>query len=409
MIAVEHLTKKFKLYKTPADRLKEIILHRSYHREFTALNDVNFAVRSGEVLGIVGQNGAGKSTLLKLLMGILLPDDGIIGIDGRITGLLELTTGFNYEFSGLQNIYLNAALRGMARQEVEGKLRQIVAFSEFDDFIQEPIKTYSSGMVMRLAFSIAIHAEPQAFVVDEALSVGDAYFQQKCMKRIMEFKENGGAIVFVSHDLNAIKLLSDKVLLLDHGQVIETGDPETVINSYNFLLAKKSEGQELTERTSSNKKMSYGNFKVEITAVKMSNTDGQERDIFISGEKCVIQVLLAAREEAPEITVGILIRDKFGQDVFGTNTHYLNIPLSFKAGTTGVVEYSISELNIGPGKYTLTVAAHTRDTHIHECYHWVDVIKSFEVVANRDFIFSGLLRLKPEVRVQKHLNNVNAI
>jgi lipopolysaccharide transport system ATP-binding protein len=159
MIAVEHLTKKFKLYKSPADRLKEIILHRSYHREFTALNDVSFTVRSGEILGIVGQNGAGKSTLLKLLMGILLPDGGTIGIEGRITGLLELTTGFNYEFSGVQNIYHNAALRGMTRREADAKLGQIVAFSELGDFIQEPIKTYSSGMVMRLAFSIAIHAE----------------------------------------------------------------------------------------------------------------------------------------------------------------------------------------------------------------------------------------------------------
>ena len=402
MIAIEHLTKTFKLYQSPADRLKEIILHRSYHRAFTALNDVSFTVRSGEILGIVGQNGAGKSTLLKLLMGILLPDGGTIGIDGRITGLLELTTGFNYEFSGVQNVYLNAALRGMTRREADEKFEQIVAFSELGDFIQEPIKTYSSGMVMRLAFSIAIHAEPQAFVVDEALSVGDAYFQQKCMKRIMEFKEKGGAIVFVSHDLNAIKLLSDKALLMDHGQVIASGDPDSVINSYNFLLAKKSEGQEIVVRTTSNKVMAYGNFKVEITGVKMLNANGQDCDLFTSGEKCIIRVLLHAHENTREITVGILIRDKFGQDVFGTNTHYLNVPLNLESGETCAVEYDISELNIGPGKYTLTVAAHTLDTHIHECYHWADVVKSFEVVANRAFIFSGLLRLKPEVRVQKN-------
>jgi lipopolysaccharide transport system ATP-binding protein len=402
MIAAEHLTKTFKLYQSPADRLKEIILHRSYHRAFTALHDVCFTVRSGEILGIVGQNGAGKSTLLKLLMGILLPDGGKIDIAGRITGLLELTTGFNVEFSGIQNVYLNASLRGMTRRETDEKFEQIVAFSELGDFIQEPIKTYSSGMVMRLAFSIAIHAEPQAFVVDEALSVGDAYFQQKCLKRIMEFKEKGGAIVFVSHDLNAIKLLSDKALLLDHGQAIETGDPDSVINSYNFLLAKKSEGQEIIVRTTSNKVMAYGNFKVEITGVKMLNANGQDCDLFTSGEKCIIRVLLHAHENTREITVGILIRDKFGQDVFGTNTHYLNVPLNLESGETCAVEYDISELNIGPGKYTLTVAAHTLDTHIHECYHWADVVKSFEVVANRAFIFSGLLRLKPEVRVQKN-------
>jgi lipopolysaccharide transport system ATP-binding protein len=403
MITVEHLTKTFKLYQSPADRLKEIILQRRYHREFTALHDVSFNVNNGEVLGIVGQNGAGKSTLLKLLMGILLPDGGNIGIEGRITGLLELTTGFNYECSGMQNIYLNAALRGMTRAEADEKFEHIVAFSELGDFIREPIKTYSSGMVMRLAFSIAIHAEPQAFVVDEALSVGDAYFQQKCMKRIAEFKEKGGAIVFVSHDLNAIKLLSDKALLLDHGQVIEAGDPDSVINSYNFLLAKKSEGQEIIVRTTSNKVMAYGNFKVEITGVKMLNANGQDCDLFTSGEKCIVRVLLHAHENTREITVGILIRDKFGQDVFGTNTHYLNVPLNLESGETCAVEYAISELNIGPGKYTLTVAAHTLETHIHECYHWVDVIKSFEIVSSREFMFTGLLRLKPAVKIQKNV------
>jgi len=399
MIAVEHLTKKFKLYKSPADRLKEIILHRSFHRDYTALNDVSFTVGEGEVLGIVGQNGAGKSTLLKLLMGILLPDGGTIGIDGRITGLLELTTGFNAEFTGMQNIYFNGALRGMSRQEIDQKIEQIAAFSELDDFIREPIKTYSSGMVMRLAFSIAIHAEPQAFVVDEALSVGDAYFQQKCIKRIKDFKKKGGAIIFVSHDLNAIKILSDRAMLLDHGQVVAAGEPDSVINTYNFLLARKSEGQELTVRPAVDKGRSYGNFKVEINAVRLLDAGGQESEIFISGHQCIIQTLLRAQEEVPEITVGILIRDRFGQDIFGTNSYYLNKPLSLVPGKTYVVQYSIDELNIGPGTYTVTVAAHTQETHLDECYHWADRIRHFEIVGSHDFKFIGISRLKPVIEV----------
>ncbi len=254
-------------------------------------------------------------------------------------------------------------------------------------------------MVMRLAFAVAIHAEPQAFVVDEALSVGDAYFQQKCMERIRAFKEAGGAIIFVSHDLNAIKVLSDQAILLDHGQIIESGDPERVINSYNFLLAKKREGHNVLLQTAAGKVMAYGNLKVEIVAVALLNGQGAACDVFTSGEPCAVQIVLKAREDVPEATVGMLIRDKFGQDIFGTNTFYLNMPLCLEREKSCVVKYVIPELNIGPGKYTLTIAAHTRETHVHECFHWVDVIKSFEVVAGSDFMFSGLLRLKPQVTV----------
>ena len=221
MISVSNISKTFKLYKSPADRLKEIVLRRSFHRVFHALKDVSFEIQEGETLGIVGQNGAGKSTVLKLLTGILIPDTGNIHISGKITGLLELGTGFNAEFSGLDNIFLNGTYLGLSRQEIKSKLDNIIGFAELNEFIHEPIKTYSSGMVMRLAFSVAIHADPKAFVVDEALSVGDAYFQQKCMQKIKEFKNNGGSIVFVSHDMNAVKVLCDQAILLDEGHVVE--------------------------------------------------------------------------------------------------------------------------------------------------------------------------------------------
>ena len=400
MIRVHNLTKIFKLYNSPADRLKEIVLGRKYYREFTALQDLSFSVAAGETLGIIGQNGAGKSTLLKLLMGILIPDNGEIAIDGKISGLLELTIGFNPEFTGIQNIYMNGTLRGMSKQEIDAKREKIVAFSELEDFINEPIKTYSSGMVMRLAFATAIHDDPQAFVVDEALSVGDAYFQQKCTRKIMEFKEKGVSIIFVSHDLNSVKLLSDKVLLLDHGQIVAAGEPDKVISTYNYLLAKKTEGVELRLASASGKLKSYGNFKAEIAAVTMLNKPGQDCEVFISGEKCIIQLFLKAQEDISEITAGILIQDRFGQDIFGTNTHHLALPLSLKRGETCTVEYTIEELNIGPGKYTLSTALHTLDTHVHECYHWADFIKTFEVVGSKDFMFIGLSKLKPAVLIK---------
>jgi lipopolysaccharide transport system ATP-binding protein len=400
MISVENLHKAFKLYSSPGDRLKEILLRRKYHREFLALRGVSFQVAAGETLGIIGQNGAGKSTLLKILTGILFADQGCIHIDGKITGLLELGTGFNPEFSGLQNIFLNGALLGLSKKEISNKLDAIVQFTELDDFIREPIKTYSSGMLMRLAFAVAVHADPQAFVVDEALAVGDAYFQQKCMKKIQEFKDQGGSIVFVSHDMNAVKILCDQALLLDGGAVIEQGEPEGIINGYNFLLARKSQGESIQLHGAAQLGQSYGNLKVEISDVQMENALHRNAEIFITGESCSLVIHLKAAEKVDGVTVGMLIRDKYGQDIFGTNTHHLNLPIHLDEGQECLVRYTLSELNIGPGKYTLTVAAHREDTHLSECYQWMDVVRSFEVVGNDDYAFIGLARLKPSVQLE---------
>lgn len=391
MIEVNSLSKVFRLYHNPKNRLKEIVFRKPYSREFTALKDINFTVSKGETLGIIGENGAGKSTLLKILAGILLPTKGHVSIKGHITGLLELGTGFNPEITGLKNIYMNGLLLGMSKEEIDRKLNSIIEFTELGSFIDEPIKTYSSGMLMRLAFSVSIHAEPQAFVVDEALAVGDAYFQQKCMNRIKEFRAGGGSIVFVSHDMNAVKVLCDRALLLKNGEVVEEGDPDVVINTYNFLLAKKSKSEELRfERVE--KKTSYGNFKAEITGIEFLNSYGADSRVFVSGEKVTTVVRLKANDDIDQVVVGILIRDRFGQDIFGTNTHHLQKITSMKKGE--MVEYSYYyNLNIGPGKYTLTSAVHRDDTHVNEGYHWCDNIIDFEVTGSKDYRFIGLSKL----------------
>lgn len=401
MIDVRDLSKTFKLYQSPSDRLKEILFGRKHHRVFEALKGVSFTVGAGETLGVIGENGAGKSTLLKILTGILLPDSGSIAIDGKITGLLELGTGFNPEFTGVQNIYLNGTLLGMSKGEIDERLDRIIGFCELGDFIDEPLKTYSSGMAVRLGFAVAIHAEPKAFVVDEALSVGDAYFQQKCMKEIKRFRQNGGSIVFVSHDMNAVKVLCDKAMLLNQGLVIEEGDPDRVVNTYNFLLAKRSAEEETYSQDSPELGKPYGNSKIEISHVTLMNEEGVESEIFTSGERCTIAIHLTANEDVENVTLGILIRDRFGQDIFGTNTYHMNVPIHLRNGETRQIEYVLDELNLGPGKYTLTVAAHKDDTHLRECYQWVDVIRSFEVGASRDFTFIGLSRLKPYVRMER--------
>lgn len=407
MIKVDNLHKTFKLYHSPADRLKEIVTRRKYCHEFSALKGVSFTVESGETMGIVGRNGAGKSTLLKLLTGILLADKGTVEIDGKITGLLELGTGFNAEFTGTQNVFLNGTFLGMARQEIDHRLEAIVEFTELGDFIDQPIKRYSSGMLMRLAFSVAIHADPKVFVVDEALAVGDAYFQQKCMNRIKQFKEQGGSIVFVSHDVNAVKVLCNKAMLLDHGSVVEVGDPDSVVKTYNFILSKRTGGEEfrfLGNKPSDggpDETMGYGDFRVEIAAMKLLDRDGCEAEFFTAGDPCTIEVSLKANDDIDDLTVGILIRDRFGQDIFGTNTHYLKLPIELQKHQKCAVVYDIEELNLGPGKYTLTVAAHKSGAHTEGCYQWVDVITAFEVLAGADFYFTGLSRLKPNVHVTK--------
>jgi len=398
MIRVESISKQFKLYRAPADRLKEIVTGKKYHTDFQALKDVSFTVAPGETLGIVGQNGAGKSTLLKILTGILLPDCGTISLDGKITGLLELGTGFNPEMTGIENIYMNGTLLGMSRDEIDRKKDAIIDFTELGSFIYEHIKTYSSGMTMRLAFSIAIHADPKCFVVDEALSVGDAYFQQKCMQRIRDFRQKGGAIIFVSHDMNAIKVLCDKAILLECGAVLEKGVPEAVVNRYNFLIAKKNDSNNMITVSTKTEGQSYGTFEAKIKNVSITG-DNSRSNVMRSGEYATITLEIESTKDRNDVTAGILIRDKFGQDVFGTNTFHHELELALRGGCVVMCLFRL-RMDIGPGKYTLTAAVHSSDTHLADCFHWADGVASFEVAGNTDKTFVGMCKLYPDITVR---------
>jgi lipopolysaccharide transport system ATP-binding protein len=390
MIRVANISKRFKLYASPADRLKELLLRKKFHVDYDALDNLSFEVKDGETLGVIGRNGAGKSTLLKILTGVTLPDSGVIDINGKITGLLELGTGFNPELTGMQNIHDNGLLLNMTSREIEEKRDAIIEFSELGDFINEPIKTYSSGMVMRLAFSIAIHAEPKCFVVDEALSVGDAHFQQKCTKRIKEFRDQGGSIIFVSHDMNAVKTLCDSALLLERGQVISSGDPESVVNNYNFLLAKSDGEAPIKRQATSN---DYGTMEAQIERVQVTGEKSLS-SVVSSGETVLIEVTLRAVKDIDNVTIGMLIRDKFGQDIFGTNSRLLGQSLTVRKGQryTGSFEMPI---DLGAGKYTITIALHTEEDHVERCFHWHDRIASLEVAGYHGSRFTGLCRLHP--------------
>ena len=399
MIHVENVSKRFKLYKSPADRLKEIIFRRSYHKDFQSLNDVSLHVNDGETLGIIGPNGAGKSTLLKVLSGIIIPDSGIVNISGKVTGLLELGTGFNPEMTGRQNIYMNGLLIGMTKEEIDERIQRIIDFTELGSFIENPIKTYSSGMVMRLAFAVAYHAEPSCFLVDEALSVGDAHFQQKCMNAIRGFKERGGSIIFVSHDLNAVKMLCDKAILLTNGKTMDEGKPEKVVNTYNFLLAQQENEnipKIMLEDTS--EITDYGTMQIKITDVSVIGKHSRS-SLVSAGEETTISVFFTSYIKMEDITVGIAIRDKYGQDIFGTNTYHNNVKIECKNGCSYICNF-VMDMDIGPGKYTVTAAIHTDDNHIDSCFNWMDRAVDFEVAGIKGSFFNGVVRLKPEIKIR---------
>ena len=392
MLEVVNVCKEFKLYNRPWHRLKEIVLRRSFHRTHLALDSISFQVASGETLGILGRNGAGKSTLLKMLNGVLLPDAGQIKIIGRVTGLLELGTGFDPNLSGLQNITGNGLLLGMSRQQIEERREAIVEFSELGEFIHEPIRTYSSGMAMRLAFSIAIHADPETFLIDEALSVGDGHFQQKCMRRIKEFRAKGGSIIFVSHDLNAVKMICDRAIVLSEGKIVADGHPEDAVNIYNQLLGADDEDQYSARPNDAG----YGSRQAVLDDIEFTGLNSQST-ILASGDTGILDVTIAAQADLPDVSLGLMIRDRFGQDIFGTNSHYLSFPIVLVRGERKHLRYTFP-MRLAPGKYTITLALHDGADHTINCYHWRDNAASFEVAGITGSFFGGICDLGPTLQ-----------
>jgi ABC-type polysaccharide/polyol phosphate transport system ATPase subunit len=414
MIKVSDVSKTFKSYHSPADRLKEKIFRKKYHREITALQNVSFEVKEGKTLGIVGQNGAGKSTLLKILSGVLLPDEGSIKVDGKITGLLELGTGFDHELTGLENIFMNGTFLGMDKDEIERKKDDIINFTELGDFIYDPIKTYSSGMLMRLAFSIAMHAEPKCFLVDEALSVGDAYFQQKCMRKILEFKNDGGSIIFVSHDMNAVKTICDSAILLDHGRIISSGDPKDIIDYYHGIILSKSHMgntevivNEVTDHEG-RKNPNASTGEVELLSFKVLNSKNEEI-LHIESEQ-VIKVIyqVKALKELSDPHFGLHVRNNLGVSVFETNTYCSSIKtFTLKKGQVAELIWEFFfPLSAGDYSFSVGVANKGYGRDAFEEYllmaHDIEVLK---VIPNSNaIVYSGVFNMKPKIKIQDGLS-----
>lgn len=410
MIRVTGVSKRFRIYSSPADRLKEVFFHRSYHRDFEALKDISFEVDSGETLGIVGQNGAGKSTLLKILSGVLLPDTGAVEISGKVTGLLELGTGFNSELSGLENIFMNGTFLGMSRDEIEAKKDAIISFAELGEFINEPIKTYSSGMLMRLGFAVAIHADPECFLVDEALSVGDAYFQQKCMRKIQEFKEAGGSIIFVSHDTNAVKTLCDYAFLLENGKITMVGKPKEVVDFYQASLLKKahagsSEVQiDRCVRADSALHSDVSTGEVDVTSLRIIDSEGEDVDSIETDDTIVVQFHVQSQRYLDDPHYGVSIRNNLGVSVFETNTYCMGIATQpLNPGEAATVEFEVT-VPLAPGHYSISVGVANHGWGYGNFEEYLYLMHDgiiLTVTAKKDgILFAGVYNMHPDVRIR---------
>jgi len=367
------------------------------HTDFWALKDISFAVEKGETLSLVGPNGCGKSTLLQIVAGILQPTTGRVVTRGRIAALLELGAGFNPEFSGRENVYLNGEIMGLTHAEIDRAMPSIEAFAEIGEFIERPVKEYSSGMYVRLAFSTAIHVDPEILIVDEALAVGDAVFANRCVRKFEELRERKITVLFVSHDLGLVKALSDRAILLLHGRIEAEGAPSDVINRYiGLVLDQQRTPQRKEDRVRGS--FRHGDGTSEIMGVEILNARGEAVASVASGEPVTVRVRSRFHSAVHDPMVGILVRTRIGMDVYGTNTRIEQMELGeFKAGDELEVDFHL-ECWLTPQSYTLTVATQNADGTSHD---WLDDAIAFDVVDTRVAAGVANLRAKIEWRVSR--------
>jgi lipopolysaccharide transport system ATP-binding protein len=404
-IAVVDLGKCYHRYAAAWHRLCEWVSagRVTWHENFWALRGVTFSVAAGESVGIIGMNGAGKSTLLKILTGTTQPSEGGVHIAGRVAALLELGLGFHPDFTGRQNAVMAGQLMGLPVNAIAALMPDIEAFAEIGGYIDQPIRTYSTGMTVRLAFAVATADRPDVLIVDEALSVGDAYFQHKCIRRIKDFQEAGATILFVSHDPAAVKTLCGRALLLERGRLIQDGPPDVVFDYYNALIAKREANREIlqAEAAGGQTMTRSGTFEARVADVDLTDAEGQRARAFAVGDRAriIARVQFASAVVAP--TVGILIRDRVGNDVFGTNTfHVAPIDAAFAPGDEITLRCDL-QLNLGVGTYTLTIAVHSDATHLANNYDWWDKVIGFKVVPGPEPMFIGSAWLPVRFHVER--------
>ena len=404
-IQVSGLGKAYRQYPTRWARLAEWLLPwaRPRHQLRWVLKDVNVQVYPGEALGIIGVNGAGKSTLLKMITGTTQPTEGSIRLDGRVAALLELGMGFHPEFSGRQNVFMAGQLLGMSLEELTELMPQIEAFAEIGEYMDQPVRTYSSGMQMRLAFSVATARRPDILIVDEALSVGDAYFQHKSFNRIREFRKAGTTLLIVSHDRQAIQTICDRAILLDHGRLALEGAPEEVMDFFSAMIAEREQSTIRQERLADNRiRTISGTGEATIAEVVLLNSEGKPIDVVETGTPITLQVTVDIKRDIELLVLGFMIKERMGQAIYGINTHRINRPLdNLKAGEQAVYRYSFAA-NLGKGNYSIALSLSRLDSHLDKNYEWRDFALMFHVINTRKPDFVGCVSLDATLEIEQH-------
>jgi len=392
-IRVDDLGKAYRFYPSRWARLAEwLSTRRRRHELHWVLRHVSFAMAPGESVGIIGRNGAGKSTLLKLITGTTQPTEGTVETTGRVAALLELGMGFHPEFTGRENARMTGQLAGLSAAEIDAAMPDIEAFAEIGRYVDEPLRTYSSGMQVRLGFAVATALRPDVLIVDEALAVGDLYFQHKCYARIRRFRAEGMTLLFVSHDMGAIKSLCDRALLLDAGTVRCDDRPDAVLDYYNALVAEQENAAVLAPEPSADTEsgMRSGDGRAVLLDVTMFVDDAPARVVRV-GQPVRLSIRFRKERAIDDLTVGFLIRDRLGNDVYGASSWSLGVKkvAEVPVGIDARMDCSIPALNLGPGSYSVTVALHSDLTHLENNYDWWDKALVFEVVRGSESFFVG--------------------
>ena len=397
MNAVEFagVSKSYSIYAKPGDRLKELatLQRRKFHRDFWALRDVGFEIKRGETFCIVGQNGSGKSTLLQMVAGILQPTMGTVAVQGRVSALLELGAGFNPEFSGRDNVYLNGSILGLSTKQIDARYKDIEEFAEIGDFIHQPVKTYSSGMVVRLAFAVAINVDPEVLLVDEALAVGDLYFRHRCMRKVHELRARGITILFVSHSAGDVKAIGDRTMWLDQGRIVDIGDTDRVVGKYLAAMVEK-DTQYLSLKaakprpalieskivrpievvdTIPNIDHRHGDGRAEIIGIAIVDTEGHPLGLLQPQSKMIVRISVQAKEHVPMPIVGFMMRNHLGIDFAGTNTSREEYELpAMRPADIYTVDFHLDLPELYPGSFSFSPAIADGTLVSYRMCDWID-------------------------------------
>ena len=401
-LVVSNVGKAYKRYPSKWARVREWLTGKPHHDKTWVLRDINFTINPGEAVGIIGVNGAGKSTLLKIITGTTQPTSGSVHIEGRVAALLELGMGFHPDFTGRQNVFMAGQLLGLGSDEIAACMPAIEAFAEIGDYIDRPVRTYSSGMQMRLAFSVATAVRPAVLIVDEALSVGDAYFQHKSFNKIREFREQGTTLLIVSHDRSAIQSLCDRAILLERGFVIKDGNPEEVMDFYNALIAERGNATlEVKYLEDGRAQTSSGTGEAIVSDIALEDANGGRVDYVDVGQNVTLYVEVDVKSDIPRLVFGYGIKDRLGQVIYGTNTDLKKQVLCNVAGGKKLCFRVKFPVNLGPGSYSIQTALCSTDTHLVNNYEWKDLVLVFNVVNISKSNFAGCAWIDPIIEIEE--------